>query len=139
MKHDKGIGLRDLVEGFLFSVQAEGKSSGTIEYYGYLLRPLLIYADEQLWPSSVLSLDVRRLREFLTWTAARTFEVKVANNGGKIVRKAKPSTAWPYYRALRRLFNWAVEEGYLQSNPLATIHFRSPPQPPEKVAVGAAA
>jgi len=46
------------------------------------------------------------------------------------VRKAKPSTAWPYYRALRRLFNWAVEEGYLESSPLATIHFKPPPEPP---------
>jgi len=46
------------------------------------------------------------------------------------VRKAKPSTAWPYYRALRRLFNWAVAEGYLESSPLATIHFKAPPEPP---------
>jgi integrase len=46
------------------------------------------------------------------------------------VRKAKPSTAWPYYRALRRLFNWTLEEGYLASSPLATIHFKPPPEPP---------
>jgi site-specific recombinase XerD len=32
--------------------------------------------------------------------------------------------------ALRRLFNWAVEEGYLESSPLATIHFKPPPAPP---------
>lgn len=36
----------------------------------------------------------------------------------------------PYYRALRRLFNWADEEGYLESSPLATIHFKPPPVPP---------
>lgn len=128
MKHNTDIGLRDLVEGFLFSLRAEGKSDGTVEYYTYLLRALVRYASEQGWPEDVP--DTRRLREFLTWTATRTFEVKVCNNGGKTIRKAKPSTAWPYYRALRRLFNWAVEEGYLESSPLATIHFKPPPEPP---------
>ena len=130
MKHNVNIGLRDLVEGFLFSLRAEGKSNGTIEYYSYLLHPLLSYASEQGWPDSILSLDVQRLREFLTWTATRTYELKVANNGGRVIKKAKSSTAWPYYRALRRLFNWAVEEGYLESSPLATIHFKPPPEPP---------
>jgi site-specific recombinase XerD len=130
VKHYSNIGLRDLIEGFLFSLRAEGKSNGTIEYYSYLLHPLLFYADEQGWLHSVVSLDSNRLREFLTWTATRTFELKVCNNGGKTTKKAKPSTAWPYYRALRRLFNWAVEEGYLESSPLTTIHFKQPPAPP---------
>lgn len=130
MKHRESIGLDDLVEGFLFSLRAEGKSSGTIEYYSYLLHPLLSYADRQVWPADAASLDTRRLREFLTWTGTRTQELRVANNGGKVVRKAKPSTAWPYYRALRRLFNWAVEEGYLESSPLAIIHFKQPSTPP---------
>jgi integrase len=119
-----------MVEGFLFSLRAEGKSNGTIEYYTYLLHPLLRYADEQGWPDSAASLDPHRLREFLNWTATRTLELKVANNGGKVVKKAKPSTAWPYYRALRRLSNWAIEEGYLESSPLAAIHFKPPPEPP---------
>lgn len=130
MKDYQNIGLQDMVEGFLFSLRAEGKSNGTTEYYTYLLHPLLHYADEQGWPDSAASLDPHRLREFLNWTATRTFEPKVANNGGRVLKKAKPSTAWPYYRAIRRLFNWAVEEGYLESSPLSTIHFRPPPEPP---------
>lgn len=130
MRHQESIGFHDLVEGFLFSLKAEGKGNATIDYYSYLLHPLLSYASEQGWPDNIASLDANRLREFLTWTATRTFELKVANNGGKVVRKARPSTAWPYYRALRRLFNWAVGEGYLESSPLATIHFKPPPEPP---------
>lgn len=129
MKQHESIGLRDLVEGFLFSLRAEGKSSGTIDYYGYLLRPLLSYASEHAWPDSALLLDTRKLRGFLTWTGTRTFELKVADKGGKVVKKAKPSTSWPYFRALRRLLNWAVEEGYLESSPLSTIRFKPPPAP----------
>ena len=93
MKHNVSIGLRDLVEGFPFSLRAEGKTSGTIDYYSYLLRPLLSYATVHRWLDSATSLDPHRLREFLSWTATRTLEVKVANNGGKVVRKAKSSTA----------------------------------------------
>jgi site-specific recombinase XerD len=31
---------------------------------------------------------------------------------------------------LRRLFNWAVEEGFLEVSPVAKIHFRAPNAPP---------
>lgn len=88
MKHNVNIGLRDLVEGFLFSLRAGGKSNGTIEYYTYLLHHLLSYAGEQNWLDSIASLDSHKLREFLTWTATRTYELKVANNGGKVTKKA---------------------------------------------------
>jgi hypothetical protein len=60
VRHNANIGLRDLVEGFLFSLRAEGKSNGTIDYYTYLLYPLLFYAGEQGWSDSALSLDTRR-------------------------------------------------------------------------------
>ena len=130
MKHYESIGLRDLIEGFLFSLRAEGKSKETIGYYSYLLHSLLTYANEQSWSGSILSVDSHRLRDFLIRTGTRTYELKVANNGGKVLKRAKNSTAWPYYRALRRLGNWAVEEGYMESSPLVTIHFKPPPALP---------
>jgi len=130
VKHnDSKIGLQDLVEGFLFSLQAEGRAPRTIEYYRERLRPLLGYARDKGWSDSLNSLDTHRVRELLSWVGSRTCEHSVGN-GTKRVRKAQPSTAWPYYRALRRLFNWTVEEGYLKSSPLATIHFKPPPEPP---------
>jgi site-specific recombinase XerD len=130
VKHNDGrIGLQDLVEGFLFSLQAEGRSPRTIEYYREKLRILLGYARDKDWSDGLRSFGTHRIRELLSWAGARTCEYSVGN-GTRRVRKAKPSTAWPYYRALRRLFNWAVEEGYLESSPLATIHFKPPPEPP---------
>ena len=129
MRHNENrIGLQDLVDGLLFSLQAEGRSPRTIEYYRDLLRPLLDYARDKGWSDGLSSLDTHRVREFLSWVGSRTNEHSIGN-GTRRVRKAKPSTAWPYYRALRRLFNWALEEGYLESSPLATIHFKPPPEP----------
>jgi len=127
--NDNRIGLQDLVEGFLFSLQAEGRAPRTIEYYKEKLRILLGHARSKGWSDGLSSLDTHRVRELLSWAGSRTCEHNVGN-GTRRVRKAKPSTAWPYYRALRRLFNWAVEEGYLKSSPLATIHFKPPPEPP---------
>jgi integrase len=121
--------LRDLVDGLLFSLQAEGRSVRTIGYYRDLLHPLLDYAWDKGWPDDARSLDSHRVREFLSWVGSRAYEY-VVGNATKRVRKAKPSTAWPYYRALRRLFNWALGEGYLESSPLATIHFKPPAAPP---------
>ena len=127
-RNDVGIGLQSLVDGFLFSLQAEGRAVRTIHYYRDLLCPLLDYAQDKGWSDNLGQLDSHRMREFLSWVASRTYEHGVGN-GTRLVRKAKPSTAWPYYRALRRLFNWAVQEGYLESSPLATIHFKPPPEP----------
>jgi site-specific recombinase XerD len=128
-QNGEGIGLRELVDGLLFSLQADGRSARTVGYYRDLLRLLLEYAQQRGWADSPTALDVHRVREFLSWTGSRICEHTVGN-GTKRIRKAKSTTAWPYYRALRRLFNWAVEEGYLESSPLATIHFRPPPAPP---------
>jgi site-specific recombinase XerD len=124
----KGIGLRDLVDGLLFSLQAEGRAIRTIHYYRDLLHPFLNYAQDKGWSDNLGQLDSHRVRGFLSWAASRTCEHDVGN-GTRLVRKARPTTAWPYYWALRRLFNWAVQESYLDSSPLATIHFKPPPEP----------
>jgi len=125
----KAIGLQDLVDGLLFSLQAEGKSTRTIGYYRDLLRPFLNYASQRRWPDDPTTLDAQNIRGFLSWIVFRCCEYAVGN-GAKRVGKATPSTAWPYYRALRRLFNWAVEEGYMKSSPLANIRFKPPAESP---------
>jgi len=130
VKHDnKTIELQDLVEGFLFSLQAEGRAPRTHEYYDKLLRHFLRYAKSQGWPERVDLLDAKRIRQFLSWIGSRSFEY-VAGNGSHRFTKSQPSTAWPYYKALRWLFNWSIEEGFLKENPVKGIHFKAPPPSP---------
>jgi site-specific recombinase XerD len=129
VKHNKKeIGLQDLVEGFLFSLQAEGRAPRTHEYYAKLLRHFTEYAKTQDWPERVELLDTKRIRQFLSWIGSRSFEY-VAGNGSRRFNKSKPSTAWPYYKALRGLLNWSVEEGLLEASPAKGIHFKAPPPP----------
>jgi site-specific recombinase XerD len=126
---NNGVGLRDLVGGLLFSLQAEGRAIRTIQYYRDLFRPLLEYAQDKGWSDNLDQLNSHQVREFLSWAASRIYEHDTGN-GSRLVRRAKPTTAWPYYRALRRLFNWAIQESYLDSSPMSTIHFKPPPEPP---------
>jgi site-specific recombinase XerD len=120
--------LNSLVDGLLFSLQAEGKTPRTREYYSKLLRHFLDYAKGRGW-NDVRSLDVQRAREFLAWTASKTYK-HTAGNGTRMIRRGKPTVAWPYFKALRRLFNWAVEEGFIELSPLARTHFKPPSAPP---------
>jgi hypothetical protein len=76
MKHYGDIALRDLIDGFLFSLRAEGKSNATIEYYSYFLNPLLTYVTSRDWANNLRALDTVRLREFLTWVGTRTYELR---------------------------------------------------------------
>lgn len=123
--NDRKLELLDAVDGFPFSLRTEGKASRTIEYYEDLLKYFLRYAENNKRPKRVQSLDASHLRQFLAWVGNRTFEHK-AGNGTHLMRKAKPSTVWPYYKALRRLFNWLTEERLTQSNPLSNIRFKAP-------------
>lgn len=126
---DNGTGLQDLVEGFLFSLQAEGRSPQTHAYYSKLLGCLLRYSKSQSWPDNVDQLEVRHFREFLSWIASRSFEYTAGNNCRRIVQP-RPSKAWRYYKAIRRLFNWSIEEGLLEESPVKGLRFKAPPLPP---------
>jgi len=126
--NDNRIRLQDLVEGFLFSLQAEGRAPRTHEYYDKLLRHFLCYAKSEDWPEQIGLLNTNRIRQFLSWVGSRSFGY-TAGNGSRRFTESKPSTAWPYYKALRRLFNWGVEEGLLEESPVKDIHFKAPPIP----------
>jgi len=127
-RNDRAIGLQDLVEGFLFSLQAEGRSNLTHKYYEGPLRYFLWYSKNQRWPGRTDLLNSKHVRQFLAWAGSRQFEYTASNGSRKCV-KAKLSTAWRYYRAVRRLFNFAVGEGFLEKSPVKDIHFKPPPPP----------
>lgn len=130
MKHrNKGIGLNDLVEGFLFSLQAEGRSPRTYEYYDKLFRHLLGYSREQRWPLNINQLDTRNFRQFLAWISTRSVTY-TPGHGSLRTTKPKSSHAWPYYKAIKRLFSRGIQERLIDDNLVRDIHFKAPPPPP---------
>jgi site-specific recombinase XerD len=69
------------------------------------------------------------VRQFLAWVGTRTVSY-VAGRGSRRVIHSRPSVAWPYYKAIRRLYNWAIEEYLVTANPTSTIHFKAPAPAP---------
>jgi site-specific recombinase XerD len=72
--NEKSFSLQDLVEGFLFSLKAEGHAPRTHEYYAKLLRHLLVFSRDQCWPQHVNQLESKHLRQFLSWVSSRSYE-----------------------------------------------------------------
>ena len=124
-RKQNGIGLYDLVKGFLFSLQADGRAPRTHEYYHKLLRHLLHYAEIQKWPVCIHSIDTIQIRQFLSWVGTRNYDY-ITGNGSHRQVKPNLSTPWPYYKAVRRFFAWVVEEGYLKDSPVDSIRFKAP-------------
>jgi hypothetical protein len=100
------VRLSDLVGGILFSVQADGRAQRTHEYYRKLLAPFLQFAREQHWPEDAGCITTLHIRQFLTWVGIRTVSY-IAGRGSRRVIHSRPSVAWPYYKVIRRLYNWA--------------------------------
>jgi hypothetical protein len=61
------LSLRTLVQGFIFSLQVEGKVRSTVSYYQGNLRRFLWYASQNDWPDDPRSINSWMLREFLAY------------------------------------------------------------------------
>jgi len=124
MNRKSSIQVSECIQGFLFALRAEGKAPKTIRYYTTLLQAVPAFAISHQWPSDIADIEARHLREYLNWAGSR-------NNGAgnQPSNHSNAKTLWHYFRGLRRLFNWAMAEGYLKTSPMAGIHFKQPPPP----------
>jgi len=55
------------VDGFLFSLRAEGRADRTIDYYDDLLQCFLHYAETNEWRDDIQAIGTKQLRQFLLW------------------------------------------------------------------------
>ena len=85
-----GLSLRDLVDGLLFSLQAEGKSPRTIEYYRDRLKAFVTYCENDN-VSEVRLIDANEIRRFLSWVGSRTVEYEIGNGAKRHSGKAVDS------------------------------------------------
>jgi len=115
--------LSVLVEGMLFSVQAEGRSKPVYEYYRKFLGAFLQFAYEQHWPEETDRITTLHIRQFLTWVGTRTVSF-VDGKGCRRSIQARPSGAWPFFKCVRRLYNWRIEEPLVSTNQTSNIHFK---------------
>lgn len=114
--------------GSLFSLEADGKTASTRRYYEEPLRRFLAYASERGWAGNLASITTSNVRPFLSHASSATYSY-TAGNGTRLIRHGRQGGAWQYFRALRRLFNWAQEEGIISDTPMRRFRYKSPRTP----------
>lgn len=130
MQSAQQLSLRSLVQGFLFSLEAERKTPGTIHYYQTNLRRFLWYANEHDWSDDPRAIDAWKLREFLAYAGGARNRWGTVGNGSENCREPSKTGGWRYYRTLRTFFRWAVAEKVLAENPLSNIRVSPPKEAP---------
>jgi len=111
--------IKQAVDGFLLSCKVEGKSYGTIDCYADKLKGFLWYASNYDWPNDISVITTQNLREFLGYLRETTHRFN--SKCPRAMRPVNNTTIQKYYRALSALFNWSINEGILETNPLVKI------------------
>jgi site-specific recombinase XerD len=119
-----GIKIGQLLEGFRYELESIAKPS-TVEYYCGEIRRFLRWADADGVPSDICLITKLHIQAFFHHlTTSRTGD-RPRNEPSRTER-----LRWPYYRALRRFFDWAVKEGYLESSPMKGLVLKAPQPSP---------
>jgi len=132
MRDRAQLSLQTLVQGFIFSLQVEGKVPSTVSYYQSNLRRFLWYTRQHDWPDDSRIIDFWMLREFLAYAGNAKNRWGTEGNGSENCREPSKTGGWRYYRTLRTLFRWAVAEKLLEQNPLENIKVKPPKEQPPK-------
>ncbi|PIU55018.1 MAG: hypothetical protein COS88_05815, partial [Chloroflexi bacterium CG07_land_8_20_14_0_80_51_10] len=119
----EGINTEWLLEGFKYELESTARSR-TVEYYCGGVRRFLRWANSAGIPSDIRLITKYHIQAFLHHLAATRCHDNSKNQSDRVER-----LRWPYYRALRRFFGWAVKEGYMEKSPIDEIVLK-PPQPP---------
>lgn len=115
------LSLHTIVQGFIFSLEAERKAPATIHYYRANLERFLWYAKEHGWPDDPRAVDAWKLREFLAYAGGARNRWGASGNGSENCRAPSKTGGWRYYRTLRTFFRWALAEKVISDNPISNI------------------
>lgn len=80
---------------------------------------------------TLTSLNAPNVRAYLSYARQGSGTGRYGSEHPGATRQARPSTIATYYRVLRALVNWCVEEGLLEESPLRNV--RQPRVPVEQV------
>ena len=108
------LNIKNLIQGFKLSCQAENKSPKTIEWYNSFLERFAQFLIIRGLPTDIADISTTNIRLFIRYLQT---EAKVPNT-------AKPlsaATVQGYTRTLKAFFSWLMREDYITSNPMTKI------------------
>ena len=109
------ISLDRLIEGFLLSCKVENKSPATISFYQNILNKFQWFLQKY----GIDHIDATVIRSFLGYLKDSPNRWDSTNTRAN--RLVCAYTVDRYYTGLSALFRWAVDEGMIDINPMATI------------------
>lgn len=115
------------VKSWLLDSEVRQLSRATIENRRIVTDKLLWYCRQEEF--GVVGLP--ELRQFLAYLSTGHESEGGRWDNGQLKRKAKSGTAATYYGRLRSFFNFLVDEGVLESSPLATM--KAPVDRPDQI------
>jgi site-specific recombinase XerD len=119
-----GTSIEWLLEGFRYELESIVRPN-TVEYYCGEIRRFLRWADAAGVPSDIYLITRHHVQAFFHYLTT-TYRGKSSRNEPERIEGLR----WPYYRALRRFFDWAVKEGYLESSPVKSLVLKAPQPAP---------
>ena len=121
------LSLRESGKRFIASLKASNRySKGYLASLETTVAMAALYAEEQGWPS-VHNVTVVHMEDYLAYLQDRTRWFGERENVSP--KKLSKGHINAQYRRLHRFFNWLVERGYAENNPL---HLIKPPSLDEK-------
>jgi len=121
------VGVKWLLEGFKYELEITTKPKTVAYYCGHVGR--FLQRAEATGISDINLIDRRHIQSFFH-DLLEERPIATAGNGSSRRLHRTERTRWPYYVSLRRFFVWAINEGYLQRNPLDGIAWKRPKDPP---------
>jgi len=106
--------MQNLIDGFKFSCQTEGKSAVTVEWYVCFLNRFRFFLEAHHLPNTLNQIDKNHVKAFIRYLQS---EAKNRHDG----KPLSGATVQGYVRTLKAFFSWAYREEYTSSNFMANI------------------
>ena len=112
--------LENLIQGYILSCNAEGKSPNTVQWYSDFLHLLAHLLQKFHYPLTITQINRQHIRHVIRHMQAEV----IARRSGKPL---SPATVQGFVRCIKAFFSWLDREDYVNTNPMSKI--RTPRAP----------
>lgn len=119
--------LHRVYEDFILSMEGALRSA-TIKWYATKLKPLL----EDYGEMEIDQIEIKHLRKMRSHLSKRDILYPDSKYRDPVEGSLSNSTIRAHLRATKRLFNWSVEENYLEENPAKRLRMPAKLNDPKK-------